>query len=99
MSDRKVTFGEHPLFYPSRDWKIMFLIFLVLCAGVIAMGLYMLSQVEQDAFFEGGEPDPSALELTFDANQLQNTVGHYEQKRERYRELQASPPQVFDPSR
>jgi len=99
LSDQTPTFGEHPMFYPGRDWKIILGTFVVINIIVAGLGVYMFLQVQRSAFFgSSGESGDTQQLQNIDRTKLTNVIEQYEQRRVNFTEYQQNPPEVFDPS-
>lgn len=82
---------------PHRDWRMVFIVFVVLAIAVSGGSAYMFMQIEQDQLFtsEGGSGQQVKK---FNTSKLIDTIKQFEQKEEELRRLRATRPQIVDPS-
>lgn len=100
LSDRAPTFGEHPMFYPGRDWKIILGTFVALNVAIAVAAVYMFFQVQQGSFFASSADSQGDRELIrIEKTKLSSVIDHYEQRRANFQDYKDNPPSVFDPSR
>lgn len=100
LSDQKQSFGEHPMFYPGRDWKIMLGVFVAIAVIVACVGGYMFMQIRAGTFFQSTSDSATSTELVdIDQNDLADVIDFYEQRRTRFQEIKEEPLEVVDPSK
>mgnify|MGYP001570894108 CR=1 len=82
---------------PSRDWKIILILFFCFVAFVFLFGYISLSV--SSGSFSIDVPDAMSPELSIDRTKLSNTLKYWRESESRFNVLiKSQPPALIDPS-
>ena len=95
---RSLFVPQGEMFNPERDWKIIFITFLILFVGFLAFDGYIFwHSNDQDTIDEGVHV--SALNAIIDTKKLDDTITLFENKQKQFDYIQANGIPIVDPSR
>jgi len=91
----------HSMFNVARDWIVLFCTVVCLGIGIVVFGVYMFFHVAEGTFFTNKRLSNITETSQIHKQDLDNIIGHYEQKQKRFNEFSSSATttlEIFDPS-
>ena len=85
------------LMQPTRDWKIILLVFILLNAAIVIFSTYLFLQINKGEIFLV-EPTQSSIIDTVDRDLLSETIFLFEEKSRQFEKLKKNKPTLVDPS-
>lgn len=95
---QRQSIGEHPMFYPVRDWMVLIGVFTTVNIVIVLLASLMYFQIEEGRFFANTVSEEEVSLERIDRTLLVNVTEFYEQRRQRFNEFASSSPETFDPS-
>lgn len=91
------TVSARAMIRPMRDWKILFVVFIVLNGIIIVFSAFLFLEINKGEIFLVEPATPSGID-TVDRNALREILFSFEEKAEQFEALKTSRPTLADPS-
>ena len=82
---------------PMRDWKILFVVFVMLNVAIIAFSAFLFLEINRGDIFLVEPTAPSGID-TVDRDELREALLSFEEKARQFEALKTKKPTLADPS-